>query len=214
MLGSGIGREAGYTFAERGANGVVFADINKKDAQDAAEASQKLSTNTAYRAIALHVDVTDRASVQKIVAAAHKEFGRIDYSINSAGVCLRELMYSVVRRKLTTYQVGAQLDTPLTDMPTEEFDRVHNVNARGTFFCTAEVAKIMQGQDEKFTEGRSGRRSIGRGIIINILSLNAQLPVSGHGQYGSSKYAALGVTETAGKLHPGGRRIMLIRCSG
>ena len=87
-------------------------------------------------------------------------------------------------------------------MPTEEFDSVHNVNARGIFFCTAEVAKVMQAQDEKFTESRSGRRGIGRGSIINLLSLNAKVPVSTHGQYGASKYAALGITHTAGKVEP------------
>ena len=85
-------------------------------------------------------------------------------------------------------------------MPDEEFDRVHNVNARGMLFCIAEVAKVMQSQDEKFTEGRSGRRSIGRGSIITLSSLNGQIPVSTHVQYGSSKYAALGITQTAGKL--------------
>ena len=92
-------------------------------------------------------------------------------------------------------------------MPTEEFDRVHNINARGMFFCTAEVAKVMQAQDEKFTESRSGRRGIGRGSIINLSSLNAKIPVSTHVQYGSSKYAALGITHTAGKVE-----LLIVNC--
>jgi len=87
-------------------------------------------------------------------------------------------------------------------MPTEEFDRCHDVNARGVFFCIAEVAKVMQGQDEKFTEGRSGRRSVGRGVIITLSSLNGQTPVPTHVQYGSSKYAALGIAQTAGTSCP------------
>ena len=85
-------------------------------------------------------------------------------------------------------------------MPDEEFDRVHDVNARGLLFCIAEVAKIMLAQDETFTEGRSGRRSTGRGSIVALSSLNGQIPVSSHVQYGSSKYAAIGITHTAGKL--------------
>ena len=88
-LGSGIGRETGYIFAEKGASGIVFADIDKKAAQDAAEASKNFAANGGYRAIALHVDVTDRSSVQAVVATTQKEFGRIDYNINTAGVCLR-----------------------------------------------------------------------------------------------------------------------------
>ena len=102
-------------------------------------------------------------------------------------------------QKLITDQVGPNQDTPVTEMPEEEFDRVHNVNAKGMFFCISEVAKVMQAQDEKFTEGRSGRRSVGRGSIVTLASLNAQIPVSNHVQYGSSKYAALGITQTAGK---------------
>lgn len=38
-----------------------------------------------FRAIAIHVDVTQEDSVQKMVDAVVKEFGRIDYSVNSAG---------------------------------------------------------------------------------------------------------------------------------
>ena len=85
-------------------------------------------------------------------------------------------------------------------MPDDEFDRVHGVNARGMLFCIAEVAKVMLAQEERFTEGRSGRRSTGRGSIVTLSSLNGQIPVSNHVQYGSSKYAALGITHTAGKL--------------
>lgn len=89
MSGSGIGRETGYIFAERGASGIAFADIDEKAAQYAAEFSKKLATNTGYRSIAVHVDVTDRTSVQALVTAVQKEFGRIDYSVNSAGVKFR-----------------------------------------------------------------------------------------------------------------------------
>ena len=64
----------------------MFTDINEKAAHDSAAVSEKLATNSAYRAIAMHVDVADRNRVQAVVAAAQKEFGRIDYSINSAGV--------------------------------------------------------------------------------------------------------------------------------
>lgn len=176
--GSGLGRETGYTFAERGATGVCFADLNEKAAQDAADASKILATKDEYKAIALQVDVTYRDSVRAAVAATQKEFGRIDYNINSAGV-------------------GPDLESPVTEMPDEEFDRVYNTNARGTFFCIGEVAKVMQAQDEKFVEGRSGRRSIGRGSIVILSSLNGQIPVSGNVQYGSSKYATLGITDTA-----------------
>ena len=84
--GSGIGRETGYTFAERGATGICFADIDTKAAQDAADVSKKLATNAEYQAIAISVDVTDRSSVRAVVTATQELFGRIDFNINSAGV--------------------------------------------------------------------------------------------------------------------------------
>ena len=84
--GSGIGRETGHTFAERGATGICFADIDENAARDAADVSQKFATKDGYRAIAMSVDVTDRGSVRAVVVATQKAFGRIDYNINSAGV--------------------------------------------------------------------------------------------------------------------------------
>ena len=86
LAGSGIWRETGYTFAERGASGICFADIDVKAAQDAADASQKLATKDSYQVVAMSVDVTDRNSVRAVVVATKKLFGRIDHNINSAGV--------------------------------------------------------------------------------------------------------------------------------
>jgi NAD(P)-dependent dehydrogenase (short-subunit alcohol dehydrogenase family) len=84
--GSGIGKEIGYTFAESGAKGVLFADINATAAAEAAEESKALSQLAGFKAISVELDVTNAASVQKAVDLAVEEFGAIDYCINSAGV--------------------------------------------------------------------------------------------------------------------------------
>ena len=65
---------------------MVFADINYKGAQEAAEKSMMHDKNENYRPIAVTVDVTDLASVQDMVEKTVAEFGRIDYNVNSAGV--------------------------------------------------------------------------------------------------------------------------------
>lgn len=83
---SGIGRETAYSFAEAGASAIIFADINLAGAQESAEHSKTFATNTDYRTLVIRVDVTDHESVKAMVEVAVKEFGRIDYSINSAGV--------------------------------------------------------------------------------------------------------------------------------
>ena len=70
---------------------MLVADINKRGAQETAEKSKQHATHPDYRAVSVTVDVTDAVSVQGMVDVAVKEFGRIDYSVNSAGVrfCLR-----------------------------------------------------------------------------------------------------------------------------
>ena len=65
---------------------IVFADLDEKGAQEAAEKSKGFATNSHFRTMALRVDVTDPNSVQSMVDATVKEFGRIDYNVNSAGV--------------------------------------------------------------------------------------------------------------------------------
>ena len=66
---------------------MVFADINEEGAIAAAEESKTFAKNVSFKAIAVKVDIIDEASVENMVQTTLKEFGRIDYSVNSAGVC-------------------------------------------------------------------------------------------------------------------------------
>ena len=84
---SGIGKETALAFAEAGARGVAFADLNEEGASAAAEESKKLARDASFKAIAVKVDITNETSVDNMVQTALKEFNRIDYSVNSAGVC-------------------------------------------------------------------------------------------------------------------------------
>ena len=73
---------------EAGASGIVFADLDEAGARDSAEQSKRLASHSDYRFLVVHVDITDAESVQAMVDGAVKEFGRIDYSVNCAGVNL------------------------------------------------------------------------------------------------------------------------------
>ena len=77
----------------------MFADFDEKGAQEAAEKSKSFATNSHFRTMALRVDVTDPSSVQSMVDATVKEFGRIDYNVNSAGVRTLIYMKSLYRTK-------------------------------------------------------------------------------------------------------------------
>ena len=65
---------------------MLVADINRQGARETAEKSKQYAKHPEYRALSVAVDVTDADSVQNMVHLALKEFGRIDYSVNSAGV--------------------------------------------------------------------------------------------------------------------------------
>lgn len=87
----GIGKETALAFAEAGAKGVIFADINHEGVEAAAEESSKYARHAEYRALAVRVDLTDTQSVQDMVETTVREFGRIDYAVNSAGVSLAHI---------------------------------------------------------------------------------------------------------------------------
>ena len=79
---SGIGRAAAVLFAREGAR-IVIADV---DARAGAETQAAVSTAGLF----VRTDVTDAASVQAAVAAAGKQFGRLDILFNCAGGSISE----------------------------------------------------------------------------------------------------------------------------
>ena len=78
---SGIGRGICLALAGQGAD-LVVADMNGPGAESVAAEVAGLG----LQAAALVVDVTDRASVDSMVAQAVERFGRIDILVNDAGV--------------------------------------------------------------------------------------------------------------------------------
>ena len=81
---SGIGRATAMIFAREGSN-VIIADIDATGAETTAAAARKSNA----RAKALAVDVTERPSVDAMVARGIEIFGRIDFLFNSAGAAGR-----------------------------------------------------------------------------------------------------------------------------
>ena len=65
---------------------VVFADMNAETAKASAEESRQYATSKEYQAIYFKVNVVDEKGVQDMVDFVVKEFGRIDYCVNGAGV--------------------------------------------------------------------------------------------------------------------------------
>jgi len=176
--GSGIGQETAYFFAESGAAGVLFADINKSSAEKSAEKSKEFASHPKYQVIAFEVDTRNPDQVQSMIDAAVKQFGRIDYSIHSAGVDLKEYV-------------------PVQDTDVKAYTDIMDVNATGTYVCTRAAMKAMQGQEPRSFTTRNGTKDIARGSIVNVASVLAFGAVSGKVGYITSKHAQLGITKSA-----------------
>ena len=179
--GSGIGRECALAYAAEGARGVVLADRNHEAAQEAARESGSVATHPAYKAMAVAVDVSDKASVDEMIKAAVHAFGRIDYSVNSAGV-------------------GVQKHLHVEDADAAEMNRFWQVNVMGTFNCVQAVTKVMKEQSVATVTSRGRTREVGRGVILNLGSCNSYIATRDIVQYTTTKHAVMGLTKNAGEL--------------
>lgn len=176
---SGIGKETAFAFAEAGAKGVAFADMNEEGALAAAEESKKFAVHDSFKAIAVKVDITDEASVDNMVQTTLDKFGRIDYSVNSAGI--------------------GNLSVALSpNIDADVFSRTLEINVRGTMLCVCAVSKAMAAQEPRSYESRRfGTRSLGRGSIVNVGSVNSYVAAPGMMPYTTSKHAIIGITKSA-----------------
>jgi NAD(P)-dependent dehydrogenase (short-subunit alcohol dehydrogenase family) len=79
--GSGIGRQSALLFAREGA-AVLCVDVN----EDAAKETTKLVKQAAGRAASCRADVSKASDCEQMVAAAEKEFGKLNVLFNNAGI--------------------------------------------------------------------------------------------------------------------------------
>ncbi|KAF2683282.1 NAD(P)-binding protein [Lentithecium fluviatile CBS 122367] len=175
---SGIGRDTGFSFAEAGAQAVIFADLNEPGASEATKANKKYATNPEYTVIAIHVDITSVTSVQDMIDGSIREYGTIDYFVHSAGT-------------------ESRTQNPVTDASLEELDELFDVNLKGLLICNRAVLKVMSAQSTQTFESRNGTRDVGRGVIINVGSLSSLGPRPGKLPYTVSRYGVTAITKTA-----------------
>ncbi|MBA7494763.1 3-oxoacyl-[acyl-carrier-protein] reductase FabG [subsurface metagenome] len=149
----GIGKVIARKFAEEGAH-LVIVDVNKE-----IDKTAELIKSFGAQVLSFMADISRSDQVKKIMEKTLENFGSVDILVNNAGVL---------------YQA------PLMEIKEKEWDKVMEVNLKGTFLCTQAVARDM-------IPKRSGK-------IINISSVSAIIPGSGMAAYCTSKAAILQFT--------------------
>ena len=90
---------------------------------------------------------------------------------------------------------------PFNESSIQDYDKVMDVNAKGTFLATRAASKQMLSQEPRtITTTRDRTRSLGRGSIINVSSLMSYGAMPMKVGYVASKHAVLGITKAAGEL--------------
>jgi NAD(P)-dependent dehydrogenase (short-subunit alcohol dehydrogenase family) len=167
--GSGIGQAAAKGLAAHGAF-VVCADVNLEAAQLTAD---QLG---AERARASSVDITNTQNVAELLQDVVGEDGRIDVVVTTPATNVRK---------------------PINNYRDEEFDRVVELNLKGTFRVLRHAGRIM-------TEQR-------RGSIIAFSSIRSQVVEPGQGVYAATKAGIVQLVRTlATELGPSCVRVNAI----
>ncbi|MEB8341425.1 SDR family NAD(P)-dependent oxidoreductase [Streptomyces endophyticus] len=171
-LVTGAGRGLGLAIAQRLSEAGADVAVTDVDEQLALKAAESLPGRT----LPLQLDVTDPDSVSAGADRTVREWGGIDIWVNNAGIFPA---------------------TPALEMPTQTWDEVFAVNARGVFLGAREAARRM-------SEAGHG------GVVVNVVS-TAGFRGTGPGlaAYVASKHAARGVTrQLALEFAPMGIRVL------
>lgn len=172
--GRGIGQATALKFAREGAI-VIVCDVG----QASVDETVAIIRGEGGRADGFVVDVTKRAAIDAMVQAVMTAHGRIDTLVNNAGIVA---------------------DAQLRKMSDAAFDRVIDVNLKGTYNCARAVVDIMVEQ--------------GGGVILNASSIVGIFGNFGQSNYAASKFGVISLVKTwARELGPKGIRANAV-CPG
>jgi NAD(P)-dependent dehydrogenase (short-subunit alcohol dehydrogenase family) len=158
--GSGIGRATALAFAAQGA-AVAVSDVAEKDLHETA----RLIEDQGGQALPVLCDVARSDDVAAAVAAAVRQFGRLDFAFNNAGV--------------------EQPVAPLHEISDKQWDRIIDINLRGVFYGMKHEVPAMLATGG----GAIVNTSSGAGVI-GIAGQSAYA-ASKHAVIGLTKAAAL-----------------------
>lgn len=152
----GIGQATALKFAAEGAK-VVVCDLDLKAVDEVV--AQIVAAGG--KATGFRVNVTDKTSIAQMVQGVMDKYGRIDVLVNNAGI------------------VDDALFRKMTD---EQFERVIDINLKGTYNCARAVVDVMLAQNS--------------GVILNASSVVGIYGNFGQSNYAASKFGVIGLVKT------------------
>ena len=152
----GIGQATAVKFAAEGAR-VVVCDLDRK----AVDEVVAQITASGGQAVGFTLNVTDKASIAAMVKGVTDKYGRVDVLVNNAGIVD---------------------DAMLRKMTDDQFERVIDINLKGTYNCARAVVDIMIAQ--------------GAGVILNASSVVGIYGNFGQTNYAASKFGVIGMAKT------------------
>ncbi len=150
----GIGRAIATMYVQNGAK-VVMCDINGDKVKSVAK---EIQLSMDMPVIGMQCDVTKRDQIKKVVEATVTEFGRIDILVSNAAVLIL---------------------SPFLEYSDENWDKTMDINLKGSFMFSQEVAKVMVKQQY--------------GRIIITSSAAAKKAVDNHLAYCTAKAGITGL---------------------
>lgn len=156
--GTGIGKATSLLFAREGADVAVNFSRSRSDAEDTVSEIRQLGP----QAIAVCADISNDAAVRSMVGNVVKTLGRLDILVNNAAT--------------TTFVLPRDLE----GMTEELWDKILDVNVKGTFFCSRAAIAAMRSQDG--------------GHIVNVSSDSAFTGRGSSIAYTASKAAIINMT--------------------
>ncbi len=156
----GIGKEVAEVYAENGYDVVINYVSDKTDV----EGIKKEFEEKGVKCLLVKADVSKAEDVENMVEETIKEFGKIDVLVNNAGITR---------------------DTLLMRMSEEDFDKVIEINLKGTYLVTKAVTKYMMKKRN--------------GSIINLASVVGVVGNAGQCNYSASKAGIIGFTKSVAK---------------
>ncbi|KAH6999405.1 oxidoreductase [Ilyonectria destructans] len=159
----GIGQAVATLFAKLGCHQLLLVDLKREELDETKRQIVNKSPNA--RILVHNCDLSANDSAENILNSAVEAFGRVDHVANVAGI------------------PGGFFRS--TETSPEMWDRVQQVNVRGTYFLQRAAIQQMLKQEPVENE---------RGSIVNIGSMVSHIALPRLSAYITSKHAVLGMT--------------------